>query len=190
LCVILLILEIALFARQNANMKIDLNIPTGAIFSEDHLYRYALWRVWKPTRPIFLQISLNPSKADHRRNDPTVTRGLVRADRCGFGTFFMANLYAYVSTDPKKLLELGPIAVGLETDAYLRLMIDMVMQNPNGRVLCAWGSFPPVKKRAPAVLAMIPAPYCLGVNADGQPKHPLYVRYDVEMVPLPVLASK
>ncbi len=161
-------------------MGIDLSQPSGAIFSEDRLYRYALWRVWRPLRPILMQISLNPSKADHRRNDPTVTRGMVRADSNMFGIFFMANIYGYVSTDPNKLLELGTNAVGLETDKYLHLMIDLTLKS-KGKILCAWGSFPPVKYRYKEVLDMIPEPYCLGVNKDGQPKHPLYVGYDVPM---------
>ena len=48
--------------------------------------------------------------------------------------------------------------------------------------LCGWGSFKPVKQRASTVLNMLKEPYCLGVNRDGQPKHPLYVGYDVPMV--------
>jgi len=169
--------------------EIDLSQPMGAIFSEDHLYRYALWRVWKRD-PIFLMfVGLNCSVASSTTNDPTIARLITRAYNLGFGGLLAANLYAFVSTDPKALLT-NPNAIGPETDAYLRLMIDTVMQNKDGRILCAWGSFPPVKKRAPEVLKLIPAPYCLGVNADGQPKHPLYVGYDVPMVPLPVLGSK
>jgi len=155
---------------------IDLGIPQGAIFSDDGKYRYALWRVWSKTRRILLQIGLNPSKAGAIKNDPTITRGMVRADREGFGGFLMANLYAYVSTDPKALL-VNDNSVGELTDYYLKQMIAL-----SSRQLCGWGSFAPVAKRAPIVLAMLKEPYCLGINADGQPKHPLYVGYNVPMI--------
>jgi hypothetical protein len=155
---------------------IDLSIPKGAIFSEDRKYRYALWRVWSLIiRPLLL-IGLNPSRADERINDPTITRGMVRADRAGFGGLLMGNLYAFKSTEPKVLLGDGDF-VGEYTDYYLKQMIEL-----SERQLCGWGSFLPVKLRAPAVLAMIKEPYCLGVNADGNPKHPLYIAYDVPMV--------
>ncbi len=155
---------------------IDLSIPKGAIFSEDRKYRYALWRVWNPARAILLQIGLNPSDANEFKNDPTVTRGIVRADRTGYGGFFMANLYGFVSTDPKTLLNNGD-SVGELTDYYLKQMIEL-----SERQLCGWGSFKPVQARASIVLSMIPEPYCLGINADGQPKHPLYIGYDKPMV--------
>lgn len=155
--------------------EIDLSSPQGAIFSEDRKYRYALWRMWNRILPTLLVIGLNPSCADEIKNDPTITRSIVRADRTGFGALIMANLYAYVSTDPKALLSNGD-SVGEFTDYYLKQMITM-----SGRQLCGWGSFAPVVKRAPIVLAMIKEPYCLGVNMDGQPKHPLYVGYDVPM---------
>ncbi len=155
--------------------EIDLNIPRGAIFSDDRKYRYALWRVWNLSRPILLLIGLNPSVANELKNDPTITRGIVRADRDGFGGFLMANLYAFVSTEPKVLLGEGDF-VGEFTDYYLKQMIEL-----SGRQLCGWGSFLPVAKRSPIVLAMLKEPYCLGVNADGQPKHPLYIGYDVPM---------
>lgn len=149
---------------------------TGAIFSEDRQYRYALWRIWSITKPFILQIGLNPSKADEIRNDPTITRGMSRADKEGFGGFFMANLFGLVSTQPEALLKNGN-SVGELTDYWLREMI-----KASNRQLCGWGSFKPVTKRAPIVLGMIKEPYCLGVNADGQPKHPLYVSYDTPMM--------
>lgn len=155
---------------------IDFSIPMGAIFSEDRRYRYALWRVWNTTHPILLQIGLNPSKADETRNDPTITRGISRACREGFGAFLMANLYAFVSTNPEALLT-NRNSVGELSDHYLQEMIRV-----SDKQLCGWGSFPPVTKRASTVLAMIKEPYCLGVNADGQPKHPLYVSYGTPMV--------
>lgn len=155
---------------------IDLRTPTGAIFSDDRKYRYALWRVWNLGRPVLLQIGLNPSKADEIRNDPTIFRGMTRAFREGFGGFLMANLYAYISTQPEALLN-HDNTIGEYTDRYLKQMIEM-----SERQLCGWGSFKPVQARAPIVLSMIKNPYCLGVNADGQPKHPLYVGYDIPMV--------
>jgi hypothetical protein len=121
-------------------------------------------------------ICLNPSKASEIMSDPTVTRNMRRASNEGFGGLLMANLYAFVSTDPKALLNNGD-SVGELTDYYLKQMIEL-----SERQLCGWGSFKPVSHRAPIVLAMIKEPYCLGINADGQPKHPLYIGYDKPMV--------
>ncbi len=155
---------------------IDLNQPTGAVFSDDRLYRYALWRRWNKNLPMLLSIGLNPSKASEFTNDPTVTRDMVRAVHNGFGGVFKANLYAYVSTNPNALLGDGDF-VGEETDYYLKQMIEMSVKH-----LIGWGSFKPVRKRADDVLRMIPEPYCLGINKDGQPKHPLYVSYVTPMM--------
>ena len=155
---------------------INLSIPKGAIFSDDRKYRYALWRVWSNTRPLLLLIGLNPSSANEINDDPTITRGIVRANRNGFGGLLMGNLYAYVSTNPEALLKNGE-SIGALNDYYLKLMISM-----SGRQLCGWGSFKPVIYRASAVYSMLPNPVCLGVNADGQPKHPLYISYHLPTV--------
>ena len=156
--------------------QIDLNIPHGAVFSEDRMYRYALWRVWNLNGGILMVIGLNPSVAGEAIDDPTVTRCINRAGRAGYGGFFMANLFGLVSTDPKELLR-NDNAVGEGTDYFLDRMIKM-----SDRHVVAWGSFKPVTKRCRAVLAMISEPYCLGINKDGQPKHPLYIGYDIPMV--------
>lgn len=155
---------------------LDLSITNGAIFSDDRRYRYALWRVWNPRQPLLMIIGLNPSVANERKDDPTITRGIVRADRNGFGGLLMGNLYAFVSTDPKSLVSNGD-SVGEFTDYYLKQMVLL-----SDRQLCGWGSFKPVVKRASIVLAMLKKPYCLGTNSDGQPKHPLYIGYQVPMV--------
>ena len=156
-------------------IDIDLTIPTGAVFSEDGLHRYALWRIWNKNRPILNFDGLNPSTANGLKNDSTITVLMVRADRLGFGGLLAGNLSSYITTDPKKLNWDDQIRA--ETDDYLRKMIDMA-----DRHLVAWGSFPVSPERIKTVLAMIPEPYCLGINADGSPKHPLRVPYSVEMV--------
>ncbi len=87
----------------------------------------------------------------------------------------MANLYGYISTDPNALL-FHSNTIGEYTDYYLKQMIEM-----SDKQLCGWGSFEPVLARASIVINMIQEPYCLKINADGQPKHPLYVSYDTPM---------
>jgi hypothetical protein len=156
-------------------MTIDLSRPTGAIFSEDHLYRYALWRKWDKYKPLLMFIGLNPSVASAEISDATITRMKHRAESGGFGGLLVGNLFAFVSTIPNALLKCD--AVGVETDNYLSEMI-----NSANIVMCGWGSFPAAKVRAKIVLPMIPEPYCLGVNPDGQPKHPLYIGYDKPMI--------
>ena len=157
-------------------MKLDLTIPKGAIFSEDRKYRYALWRVWNLGKPILGCVGLNPSDANEFKNDPTITRGIVRADRNSFGGFIMTNMHGLVSTDPNALLN-NPDAVGELNDYYIKQMVELTESQ-----LCGWGSFKPVIYRASAVYSMLANPVCLGVNADGQPKHPLYVSYATPMV--------
>ncbi len=155
---------------------IDLTILKGAIFSEDRGYRYALWRVWNPNKPILVQIGLNPSDANEFKNDPTITRGIVRAAKIGFGGFIMGNLDAYVSTDPKALLN-NDYAIGEFTDYYIKEMVKL-----SEKQLCGWGSFKGMTQRASEVYQMLPNPYCLGINKDGQPKHPLYVSYKTPII--------
>ncbi len=153
-------------------MSLDLSSLKGAVFSDDRAFRYVLWRIWSPERGLLLSIGLNPSTANERKDDPTVTRDIARAAKAGYGGLLKANLYAYVSSSPEALLGKFSYIVGQENDAYLKEMIAL-----SARQVVCWGSFPAAKLRAPAVLKMIAEPYCYGVNADGEPKHPLYLPY-------------
>ncbi len=159
----------------SAMKEIDLGNLTGAIFAEDRIYRYALWRIWS-TRKLLLLIGLNPSTANEIATDPTISRCITRAWREGFGGLLMANLYAYVSTNPKVLLKSGEF-IGIENDDYIKQMVSLA-----SKTVCGWGSFAAAKNRAKVVLEMIKEPYCLGINKDGSPKHPLYISYDKPLV--------
>lgn len=157
--------------------NIDLTIPKGAIFSDDGNYRYALWRIWSSYKKPLMFIGLNPSTANQLENDPTITRLITRANDNGYGGILAGNLYALVSSNPKALLQKDIDTIGIHTNYYLQQMIKL-----SQTVLCAWGSFKPVIYRASTILKMIPDPCCLGVNADGQPKHPLYVGYNTPII--------
>jgi hypothetical protein len=88
-----------------------------------------------------------------------------------------ANLFGLVSTDPKVLLKDFDYAIGERKDFYIKKLVDM-----SDVQLCGWGSFKPVWLRYEEVYRMLNNPVCLGINADGQPKHPLYISYAEPMV--------
>lgn len=159
----------------NELKTIDLTSPTGAIFSDDWRHRYILWRLWSQSRPLMGQVGLNPSTANSTHNDPTIKRSMTRANNAGYGGLIMVNLYSLISTDPKLLLK-NEHSVDKMTNLYISAMV-----NITDRQLCMWGSFKEAKHRAASVYDMLKNPYCLGLNSDGEPKHSLYVSYDVKM---------
>ena len=57
---------------------LDITTESGALFSRDKKYRYALWRVWDFDSPSVMFIGLNPSTANEKVNDPTILRLLKR----------------------------------------------------------------------------------------------------------------
>jgi hypothetical protein len=163
-------------------------------------YRYSLLRVWDPALPSVLFLGMNPSTADARTNDPTIRRCLGFAAGWGFGSLVMCNLFAYRATDPAVMARDwlgGRDIVGPEHDLLLAHLARLACQ-----VVVAWGSVsqhprvfqPAVRTRIGQVLQLLgagvpPDPglpiVCLGRCADGQPRHPLYVKGDAERAPWP-----
>ena len=91
---------------------------TGARFSVDRRYRYALWRVWDRSRGVCNFLLLNPSIADEVTNDPTSERCERRARRWGFGGLIVTNLFALCATDPAGLRRVAD-PIGPENDAAI-----------------------------------------------------------------------
>lgn len=145
----------------------------GATFSEpDRVYRYLLWREWDPARPRVLFVMLNPSTADETVLDPTLRRCLGFAQRWGFGSFTIANLFALRSTDPKRLREVED-PVGPLNDGYLSAAAMTA-----GRVVAAWGAHGGLYHRADAVTRMLRPCVdlmALRLTSAGDPGHPLYL---------------
>lgn len=151
-------------------------LKTGAIFSEDGKYRYDLSRIWREGGQRINFIGLNPSTANKETDDPTIRRCVKFAESWGYGEMHMLNLFAYVSSDPQALLFPNPDPVGPENDNFIK-SLDMP-------IVIAWGSWGKLwankkNSRAEEVVRFIHEngyiPWCLGVNPDGEPKHPLYL---------------
>ena|GEM_PF-126892 len=150
---------------------------TDAIFSPDRKYRYALYRIWNEKKPFVMFVGLNPSTANEKTNDPTVARCVRFADSWDYGGMVMTNTFAYVSTDPNALLAI-PDTIGLENNSYLAKTAKEA-----GIIVCAWGYFPRHIARQTEVLNMLRSihpVYHLGLTKEGWPRHPLYLKKDVQ----------
>ena len=105
----------------------------NATFDESGKYRYTLERTWDGQRERVLFIMLNPSDADEKKDDATIRKCIGFAKCWGYGGLMAGNLFAWVSTDPKGLIEqLAP--VGPENDAHLQRLAEEY-----GTVVVAWG---------------------------------------------------
>lgn len=141
---------------------------SGARFSDCRKYRYALWRVWDYDKPRIMFIGLNPSTADETQNDPTIRRVIGFAKEWGYGGIFMCNLFGIVSTDPGVLKTCeDPVR---DNDDWLMRYADLSKD-----ILFGWGNFKEAQDRAKMVAPWFPNALCLGKNANGTPKHPLYI---------------
>lgn len=159
-----------------------------AVFSACGTWRYSLVRRFGPG-PLLRVIGLNPSTADAMKDDPTVARCVKRAaDYCGglghSGGLVMQNLFGLRSTDPSGLL-----AVADPVGPHCTQML-LDVGEPIGATLVAWGSGGSgalqrlVKDRVEQVVEVLGSElYCLGTTADGSPRHPLYLSYDVTIQP-------
>ena len=156
----------------------DLFENNGAEFSACRTYRYCLWRIWDENKPLVMFIGLNPSTANETKPDRTITRIKNIVTNLGYGGFYMLNLFAVVSKDPK-VLKTHPDPIG-ENDGWLEKIAPKCE-----KIFFAWGNFKEAKQRAEQVKKMFPDAWALVINKNGSPKHPLYIKGDVIPVPYP-----
>jgi hypothetical protein len=158
-----------------------------ALFSDCRTWRYRLAIRWRPGLESLACVMLNPSTADEIANDPTVERCERRARRLGFGGLIVLNLFAFRATDPADM-KAAADPIGPENDAVIRDTLDCrPLRLPPPTVLVGWGAHGHFMGRAGHVFEMLREmgvePVCLGTTADGQPRHPLYIRNDAALVP-------
>jgi hypothetical protein len=148
----------------------------NAVFDVSGRYRYRLTREWDATLPRITFVMLNPSTADHRRDDPTIRRCIGFALAWGYGGVEVLNLFAWRATKPPDLRR-APAPVGPANDRHLR-----AAARRSARVIVAWGIHGTWQNRDQAALALLRrhgcAPLCLGLTRDGQPRHVLYLPHE------------
>jgi hypothetical protein len=151
-----------------------------AVYSDCERYRYLLTRTWGQG-PKALFVMLNPSTATEVQNDPTVERCERRARALGFGAFRVTNIFAFRATDPKVMrAEADPVGPG--NDDAIRDSVPWA-----DMIVCAWGNHGLHLGRGAAVSALLRSAevplHHLGLTAQGEPRHPLYIGYDQRPLP-------
>jgi hypothetical protein len=159
-----------------------------AYFSRDGVYRYWLLRelvaCGAGSYPLhfkrILWIMLNPSTADCTVNDPTIKQCMAFSAAWGFQIMEVVNLFALRATDPRVLTQVKGDPVGEENDRWIKYAAGSA-----DRIVCAWGSNRFARCRARQVAQMLSdySLHCLHINADGMPKHPLYIAHGTPLQP-------
>lgn len=147
-------------------------------------YRYVLTRRWEPRDKEFaLVIGLNPSTADATRDDPTIRRCVRFANREGYTTLVMMNLFAFRATRPLYLKSFAAgrgDVIGPRND---RLLVKHAKRA--SLVIAAWGIHGSLLGRDSAVIELMYRHrvklMCLGRAATGHPRHPLMLRADTPL---------
>ena len=171
--------------RQRTAPKIE----RGATFSEGDgkLFRYLLWRIWDASKPLLIFIMLNPSTPTADKNDPTVERCERRARRDGFGGVMVLNIFAFRATDPNDM-KAAEDPVGPHNDYFIRSIM-MKAKHQGDTLIVAWGSHGRYRDRAREVANHakdIGVPlYALGLTKSYEPRHPLYLKNDAQLIPWP-----
>ena len=151
---------------------------SGAVFSDCRKYRYALWRMWNEHMPIAMIIGLNPSTADHTRNDPTITRCINFASSWGYGGVCVTNLFGFRATAPTEL-KAHHDPIGKENDAWVH-----EMAKGAAITVAAWGNHGKFLNRSLEILPSLDRLHCIKMNKSGEPAHPLYLKSELKPVPM------
>lgn len=150
---------------------------SGAVFSDDGVYRYSLWRFWDREKPALLFVGLNPSTANGIKDDPTIRRLAGFAKSWGLGGLYAGNLFSVITPYPEQLVY-GD-AVGPDNDQYLAEMKKLALV-----VMVGWGTHGGISSREKAVMDILgKSVYCLAVTKTGQPGHPLYLPSSSQLIP-------
>ncbi len=158
----------------------------GATISNCGKYRYDLWRIWDWREPRVLFTMLNPSTADADKDDPTIRRCIKFAKDYSFGGMYVCNLFAFRATNPKQLYKADD---PIDPENMHHIHRAAVLKC-NGEVICAWGNHGSLNGRSGEMIWAFKNLWgvkgkCFGLTKKGEPKHPLYLKGDTQLVDIP-----
>jgi len=144
-------------------------------------YRYILGRIWEQTKCCLIFVGLNPSTLDANIDDTTIKRCMYIAENHGYGGILMLNLFAYITKSPSILISAGLYEHDIigNNEQYLQIALD------SHDVCLYWGTNANnryLQKFHDKTIDKFKRGLCLGINADGSPKHPLYLKKDTKLI--------
>lgn len=158
---------------------------SGACFNTSRTCRYMLWRIWDQTLPVVTFAMLNPSRADESTLDNTLRRTHTFARMNGYGGMIVVNLIPFVSPSPRDAVNAECEAFGEDNGERNVQHIQNALKRSKTVVVGfgTWVSKSPFKEAYQQLGKILSeqSPVCLGHNADGSPKHPLYVAADTPL---------
>jgi len=153
-------------------------IKKSAVISSCAKYRYELRREWDSKRPLVIGM-LNPSIADDKIDDPTISRLINRAKDLGCGSLIVWNLGAGRSKNPAHWKSMQD-PIGPENDKHIKRILKEALHK-EGLCFVGWGNHGIFLNRHLAAQELAEASgvtlHCLGTTKRGQPRHPLFVPY-------------
>lgn len=145
-----------------------------ASISEDLKYRYMLSRIWNKDKKIIMFVWLNPSIADDKINDPTITRCINFTKDWWYWGFYMTNLFAYRATEPKNMKN-SESPIWIENDFYIEKYYNKV-----DLVVCMWWNNWNFKNRSKEFTNKFKWKlHYLELNKSWEPKHLLYSKSEL-----------
>lgn len=178
--------------------------------SDDELHRFTLTRSWEHDDPfaayrVLIYLMLNPSKADGRRDDPTVKSCVRIADYNGYGHIIVGNLFSLRSTDWKVVRDHArdpkpgewPGNSPEVSDEWLRRILRTPAKHLNrsyvrADVCVAWGAhvldIPGSASRIRRVMRLVreaghAKPFCVSTTESDNPGHPLFLSRTTPLAP-------
>jgi hypothetical protein len=146
-------------------------ISRSADISNDKKERFSLSRIWDSKKPKVLYIMLNPSYADDELDDPTIRRLIFFSKKFKFGGFYVTNLFTQITPYPKEL--------NMDNHSKkknLKIISELIKKSDS--IVYAWGN---LVNEPTELMKLIEGPLCFGMNKNGTPKHPLYLRSDTKL---------
>jgi len=149
-------------------------------------YRYHLCRAFplQGEGPIFAFFGINPSTADADTDDATVRKWNGFVSRWGGSEYIVGNCFAARSTDVKGLSSMDD-PIGPRNDTFIKV----ICEQADILVPC-WGSRNKIPERLRSriddVLSILKESNkpikTFGLTKDGDPKHPLMLSYETQLV--------
>lgn len=160
-----------------------------AWFSDCELYRHELTRegLIPGNNQILFDIGLNPSTATAEKDDRTIARGIAYAIAWGYGRLVKCNAYDFRTKDPKILFKAKRDGIPIvHENCHVAIERNLRrVRDHGGVVVASWGgNIEPFRQQQLEELLGGVA-MCVKINDDKwrTPKHYLYARNDVQLVP-------